>query len=453
LQLKIDRYRPERTHYVHSNCTAKHPGPAIPVRFMRACSNGHLSDFPWVDYVHKGLTTCPARLRLREHGVTGEAARIVVQCLTCEANRYLGEAFGVDTDPLITKCDGYHPHLGDHDDEPCPKQARTISLGASNAWFGASYSVISLPDGDSELAQLVGKRWDDLRHFSSENSLSDALFLDAMKAFRVYGGQTVWDAIERKRAMEAVPEPGVIELRPPEWDALTATPLPNGIDFAARSERPEPGDADWLERIVLVDRLRLVQSLIGFTRLEAPDDPDSLGDDLIDKAPLRRSPLTWAPATEARGEGIFLQLREETLQIWLKGPGVQAVGARFRRAHNGDLERRGIDPAKRPVPTMRYILLHTLSHVLMREISLECGYAAASLAERIYSAEPEDDYGPMAGILILTSSADSEGTLGGLVRLGKPGYLSWHLKQALAAASDCASDPYCSEHEPSADDV
>ena len=94
-------------------------------------------------------------------------------------------------------------------------------------------------------------------------------------------------------------------------------------------------------------------------------------------------------------------------------------------------------------------MLHTLSHLLIRELALECGYNAASIRERIY-ADTEGDR-KQAGILIYTAAADSDGTLGGLVELGEPENLGRLLKQALDRAGICRSDPLCSEHNPADD--
>ena len=99
-------------------------------------------------------------------------------------------------------------------------------------------------------------------------------------------------------------------------------------------------------------------------------------------------------------------------------------------------------------PEFAYILLHTFSHILMRQIILESGYSHASIRERIYSRSPEEEGGPMAGILLYTSAPDSEGTLGGLVNLGTPELLGDHIKTALENATLCTSDPTCSEHQP-----
>lgn len=96
---------------------------------------------------------------------------------------------------------------------------------------------------------------------------------------------------------------------------------------------------------------------------------------------------------------------------------------------------------------MRYVLLHSLSHALIRQFSVECGYAAASLKERIYSSTPDEEE-EMAGILIYTAAPDSEGTLGGLVSLGETANLEQHLDQALECLEICSSDPLCAETQP-----
>ena len=83
----------------------------------------------------------------------------------------------------------------------------------------------------------------------------------------------------------------------------------------------------------------------------------------------------------------------------------------------------------------------------MRELALECGYSATSIRERIYASLPGAGV-DMAGVLIYTAAPDSEGTLGGLVRLGEPKMLGRLIAQALEHADLCAADPLCAEHDP-----
>ena len=90
------------------------------------------------------------------------------------------------------------------------------------------------------------------------------------------------------------------------------------------------------------------------------------------------------------------------------------------------------------------MLLHTLAHVLINQLSFDCGYGSASLRERLY-CDFTDPSRPMHGFLIYTASGDSEGTMGGLVRQGNPGRLETTLRRALKHAAWCSSDPVCIE--------
>ena len=154
------------------------------------------------------------------------------------------------------------------------------------------------------------------------------------------------------------------------------------------------------------------------------------------------------PASETRGEGIFFQFAETAIQEWLKR--TKAHNADFFKAHRQWREPRGLDPDAGYLG-LRYVLIHTFAHAVIRQLAIECGYTTASIAERIYSRNPDDDGGPMAGVLIYTAAPDSEGTLGGLCALGDPKKLGRHLEQALETVRLCASDPLCSEHRATSD--
>jgi hypothetical protein len=123
----------------------------------------------------------------------------------------------------------------------------------------------------------------------------------------------------------------------------------------------------------------------------------------------------------------------------------------FLASHKSWRRLRDLEPDWDGFPGIRYVLVHSLAHALMRQIVLDCGYTSASLRERLYCRKPEDEGGPMADILIYTAASDSEGTLGGLVHLGNPTTLGRHLRQALESLRICASDPLCAEHDPSTD--
>ncbi len=95
---KTPPYRPDKACYVH-NCTTQGRSPTVvPARFLVACEHGHLDDFPWLDFVHRGQDRLQGPLRMYELGVSGEAADVEVKCDKCGAVRRMAEAFGRDNE-------------------------------------------------------------------------------------------------------------------------------------------------------------------------------------------------------------------------------------------------------------------------------------------------------------------------------------------------------------------
>ncbi len=454
-ELRDDPYHPERIRYHHTGCRkaqGKTPPVVFPARFMVACENGHLDDFPWREYVHRGPTNCRGALRLYEQGPSGEARDVVVYCEECTSRRRLAQAFGVLGQATMPLCRGRRPHLRDYED--CDQRARAILLGASNLWFADVLTTLAIPSGASRLAQLVEEQWSNLVHVQSLQNVVLLRQVGQLMAFSGYSDEEVWRAIEDKRQRDAAggaEEP--VDLKGPEWRMFTApASAPQSRDFRLRQVGLPEGLEGALERVVLAERLREVSAMIGFTRIDAPGEADERSPEAsVRRMRISRQAPAWVPATEVRGEGIFIQFKEQALQQWLGRPAVRERDAEFHELHTRWRRVRRLEPASVHYPGMRYILLHSFAHALMRQFALDCGYAAASVRERIYAskAEPGGTAEPMAGVLIYTAAPDSEGTLGGLVALGEPAELGRHIRAALRDAQLCASDPLCAEHRPS----
>ena len=143
-----------------------------------------------------------------------------------------------------------------------------------------------------------------------------------------------------------------------------------------------------------------------------------------------------------RGEGIFIEFDRDTLSKWLDGnteiyKRAKQITDNYAATPMSETRGREITP--------QFLFLHSLAHLLIRQLSFECGYSAASLRERIYSSESETN--PMAGILIYTASGDSEGTLGGLVRQGYKDSFPRVFRQAIESGRICSNDPVCISSE------
>jgi hypothetical protein len=447
--LVTDTFFPDRTRFVH-RCKGKGTAPtAVPARFVLACANGHLDDFPWLQFVHNSMEPEAGHsLRMSERGSTGEAADVYVSCEECEPakHRSMSEAFGAAAEANLPACRGRHPHLGTF--EPCASPVRTLVLGATNSWFPMQLRAFTLPRDRSPIDHLVAQYWSKLEHLSSlpgdvvKQSLPNYFFWPELQP---HGVDKAWEAIERRASASPEERDGQndLELLRPEWAAFTDPADLRLDDFTTRTEERPRGTSNWLERVVLAPRLREVAALYGFTRIDAPewevlDTPDSR------QARISKAAPTWVPCAELRGEGIFLKFSEDAVAEWEQQATVQQrMTSLLLPGHQSWREQRRLPPNE--FPGMRYLLLHTFAHVLIREFSLESGYSAAGIGERIYARNGDD---PMAGVLLYTAAPDSEGTLGGLVALGKKNQLGQLIERALESADLCSSDPLCSEHDP-----
>jgi len=459
-------YRTDQIRYVHGNCSRKGKPPSvIPARFIVACPNGHLDDFPWREFVHRGPTTCKGGLKLFELTATGEAAGIEVRCEgeSCGsikegkhqgASRRMSDAFLDQTS--LGVCGGRRPHLRDHEEGACKlpngdaMPMQPMLQGASNSWFPILLSALAIPQASTKLAQLVDDHWTILEKVQNEQNIELLQQVTPqLRDLSEYTPAEIWEAVQAKRAKsvgDGDEEPA--DLKTPEWEVfIDPTSVEKGRDFQLRVTQPPKKYAKYFEKIVLAERLREVRALVGFTRIESPSDYDNpAAFPPNQRARISRTQPTWVPASEIRGEGLFFQFKEVLIRKWCDK--VKNHNGVFLDAHQRWRNARGLEPPREFFPGIRFVLLHSFAHALIRQLAVECGYTAASLRERIYTRNPGEDQPEMAGVLIYTAAPDSEGTLGGLVSLGEPATLERHLDQALDAMRLCASDPLCAEHHP-----
>jgi hypothetical protein len=192
----------------------------------------------------------------------------------------------------------------------------------------------------------------------------------------------------------------------------------------------------FFERVMVVKRLREVRALNAFARILPPTSPD---DEYL--AALYVENPGWLPGIEVIGEGVFIEVTLARLAAWERGLSVQQRAEQIDSKYRERFSDKGTNPDRKITP--RLLLVHTLAHALINEWSLDSGYPASSLRERLYSS-PE-----MAGILIYTATSDSAGSLGGVIAEAQPERLEISLEQALARTGWCSNDPLCSESDAS----
>jgi hypothetical protein len=403
-----------------------------------------VDDLDWWRFAHGAADTCRRQLWLDERGTSGDLADLVVRC-ECGKSRSLYEATLLEINPLGT-CRGSRPWLGRNVDEDCNLPSRLLIRTASNAYFPQVVSVLSLPDRGSAVETTVRELWDDLQIV---DTAADLAFLKKKpkiaERLAPFSDVEVLASISETKSGKGEEKP----VKQAEVEALLAAAegfgddVPIDPNFHAR-RLPEQAwrhskRSDGIETVIQVHRLREVLALVGFTRFEAvtPDINGEYETD-VERAQIALEPA-WFPAVENRGEGLFIQLRSAAVKSWLARPPVrQRLNALASGYQYWAKDRK----SQRPFPGGPYVLLHTLSHLLIQSLAMHCGYPASSIRERIYADAEAQQF----GILLYTGSPDAEGTLGGLVQQAR--HIEDHLAQALRMSALCSNDPVCAHHAP-----
>ena len=441
-------------HCNHQDCQ-RHP-KLEQVTWVLAHPEGYLADVPWQFLAHRGARDPKQRnckvqdqLRLIERGYEAR----ILRCGACRAEtRFRGDesvGFGKGRMQPWTKDDLVPPievsEEGDKD------HAQVLVINDTRVHVPVAESVLVIPPEsrvrkgtvvdrlyrnsgdrsriDGARTQLARKGI--IRTLATEyrctpNDIETAL-ADLARGYPLYGENLTPGQLresEFKAFLEVLPdqredEDLVTRNISDEWRAL---------GMAVDLDTDERKIVHGVRYLVRVDRLKAVKVFKGFTRVGGKE---IVPPDIVGKS-------DWLPAIELYGEGIFLALDEDRLKAWEQTP---AVVSRLNRL----LPRFAKSGRDAPNPlTIRFMLLHTLSHLLMRQIESEGGYPASSLIERIYCANAPE---PMAGILIHVAVPDIAGSLGGLAELSEPRRFLGILIRALEHSRWCSLDPVCSEHE------
>lgn len=421
----------------------------VPIRFVQACPRGHVSDIKWKLFLHGPDDSCSRQLWIDEKGTSGDLTDVFIRC-ECGKSKALSAATKLNDVPLGF-CDGSRPWLGNFAGERCggaegPVQPnRLLVRSASNAYFAQTLSVISIPDSDARIRDAVTEVWEDFLQYaeSLDEVVKERRKQRVSAALEGLSDDQVWQEVQRRKGGLVTPTAGIREA---EIRTLLTAPdavgedQPDGVFYARSVSVPtrELALTGKLSRIVKVHRLREVIAQIGFTRFEAsvPDVNGELALN-VERASLSRE-QDWLPAIENRGEGIFIGLRSEAVKAWIEKPAVKRrvgqLGAGF------EAWKKANEATEAKFPGAAFIMLHSLSHLLITAVALDCGYAASSIRERIYASD--SGY----GMLLYTATPDAEGTLGGLVQAADR--IDRYLRQAVEMGQLCSNDPVCAQHRP-----
>ena len=430
----------------------------VVARIVTVCEHGHINDFPWVEWVHtiaKKPVCAHPRLSFKTGASGTEGLEgLSIYCEECKAFATLKGAFDKDKfasldeklDAPLFRCKGGYPQK--HVTERCALYPKTVQRGSSSVYFPVVYSSLVIPPYADKLnskiinsqafeqAEITLSQLPDMRETilqSKYKSWSREISVE------IGANESDVEAILHRRWFE----PGGTEVdvtgvqyRAEEYSALSGEiSATSSLGEFSREAMPiEEYGLPHVKSISLIDKVRVVNALIGFSRLNPVVRKDDPGFNHVKESGTR-----WYPAYEVRGEGIFIEFEQKDIAYWIaSSPDVLGRAERI----SGNYEQSFIGRNHPRVITPKFVMLHTLSHLLIKQLSFECGYSIASLCERIYCAEDSDGK-EMAGIFIYTASGDSEGTLGGLVRQGRPDAFPRIFKKAITTAKTCSNDPVC----------
>ena len=409
----------------------------IPSRFVIACNCGHINDFPYEWWVHRKNGRCAnPKLSLEISKKTSGLEGIIIKC-RCGATETLEGVLDKGSLHQL-RCFGEMPWLGKKEDykgwytdseEPCGEELLVLQRGANNVYYPNVLSALTIPPYSSRIQRILAS---EIEVLSNYYKMPDPLKSQNLEYYydthknRLRCDRKQFDQ-ELQYAL-GITDSGysnIRDLMAGEYDALCDEDC-NDPDFLTIETEVPYELSDYFDQIKIVGRLREVQVLQGFTRI-------SYDNSMI--APLSRKPMDWLPGNELYGEGIFIRFNEEKVSEWER-KNYKRYHSLVKRAENNFFVRGRISDNN-----LRYILLHTVSHLLIRELTLQCGYTSASIKEKIYSSEDKDK--SMCGILIYTASSDSDGSLGGLARQGVTEKLKETVFSMLENASWCSNDPVC----------
>ena len=401
-------------------CNCEKKAPIIPSRFVVACENGHISDFPYRKWVHErtGDFNCKQELKITETGDSAGLESILIKC-GCGAKRNLEGIF--NSEKFRHQCNGAKPWLGKKvRDDNCDKEVKVLQRSSSAVYYPITVSSIEVPQWNERLDEEIQK----IKPLMNEDNKE--IFALAISKNLEIPLEDVLDEINKTIGWN-----GTIE---DEYRALRREF--NTKKFNSRIEKVPSFLGKYINKIVLVTKMTEIIAQLGFKRIEANVDIN----DEKTYTSFKKEGVDWLPAVENRGEGIFIEFKEEELTKWETS---EIVQKRYKEIMQREEE--GILRSLRKAITPRTILLHTIAHGLIKELTFECGYSSSSIKERIYTTF--DEGMDMSGILLYTTSSDSDGSLGGLVSQGKTEKLEQIFRRMIDNLSWCSTDPLCIESE------
>ena len=417
----------------------------VPSRFIIVCDKGHISDFPWQWYL-KTYSSKKAEcidgeesscdLTLKSDGKTGLSG-LILSCKKCSAFVNLKSIFHSSTFEHLS-CKGNRPWMGDNEDN-CTGKLKALQRGASNIYFPERVAALSIPPWtEDEITSKLGLFWEQFKNAQTPELQWDLInnHRPNLASISKLSNKELYNLLKDKS--DYINQPERQDLEKDEYEKFAECNEDDNKDFQLKGQNINNEISGYFKRIIKVERLREVTAQTGFSRINPPVIDQTSASHNVAK--ISKEVHNWLPAVEVRGEGIFIILNEKAIDNWLfNNSEIEARTHEIREAYEDDCKNRAIKPSIEV--NANFILLHTLAHTLLYQISFESGYNTASLKEKIYASY--DKSHRMNGILLYTGSNDADGTLGGLARQASADLFFNVFDSAINKARWCSQDPLC----------
>ncbi len=431
---------------------------AYPSRFITMCENGHVDEFPYREFLHDGMTSCNGSMRLIAGRYTSSLNALQIKCddPNCKASKKMGSALHKDTFK-DAKCRGKHAHKPTAQAEKCDSVVIPSLRGATNVYFSIVRSALEIPPWSDRLYQIVEEKVLQIDQFVENKQQESEIMgeeFDPDRALQMglriehrkledpdFPFEKFVEIYEKVREGAS----DYSEIKESEYKSIlnhATISKANYSSFLASEEVVPSYIQEYISRLIRVEKVREVTALKGFARGTYPDPENDNFGSIVN---LAGNETGWLPAIRTSGEGIFIELQSNKINEWLDSFDSNRISRVFDDEYRKFTENKGWE--YRNNRDLVYVLLHTLSHILIRELALKCGYSTTELKERIYYGKD------MYGLLIYTGSGDTEGTLGGLEEMGKSENFIHILLDALKNALVCSGDPSCMTNYPGNGDL
>lgn len=426
----------------------------VSVRILVMCENGHISDFPFQEFVHGDSDWEHHELSYNIDSRKSGMSSVLIKCETCNKSKRLD---GVLSNEFKEKhklfCSGESPWLLQEGEfikkEKCDKDLIGVQKSSSNIYFPIVQRSIAIPI-ESDIDNVITSSFEDynirerVNEIIAENDFNEEVIWSMI---RLFSNRLLNDS-HKEQAMYYFYNPPNVELNASfeELEYRAFNQFVGSVknkDWSGYRYAGAKLDFAWanlFEEIIPMDRVKITNAFCGFTRVkpfeEIEGESPSKLSDMIKQAYGYKNKIEEVFVDEIRGEGIFFKVDYDKLIEWAKQDEVQKEFERLGDESKLFLSERYKNP-------QQFVALHSLSHALIHSFSKQSGYPLSSLSEIIYTPRLGDETA-YAGIFIYTANSDGDGSLGGLFSLGEENKLSVILNRMVIDNKWCSSDPVCS---------